>query len=197
MKNKISASIMLHPKREKYRRYLIEALSGFNKVFVSVDRGLGLWDTAERAWAEYDASCDYHLVVQDDAIICDNFYERLDREIVKYPDIAYCLYMGNRDGVERIINGWEARGGVMRRVFGWGVATCLSVRLVDDFLKFSKTSGMNDHDDGKLTLFARSISLPVWCPIPCLVSHRWDEASIMEDGKISNKRQAIIYKQQL
>jgi hypothetical protein len=169
---------MMSPQREKYKDYLISKLGNIQIV---MDRGLGLWDTARRAWLAYDKTKDYHLVIQDDAIICDDFYKRLAKEIIIHQNKAYCLYLGNRKRLANRLKLWEQNKGVERAHLSWGLALCLPVRIIDRMIKYAdQIKGLTDHDDSRIGMYLKKIGMRIWHPIPSLVDHRWQEISLIE-----------------
>ena len=72
----VSKTIMAYYKRQK-RIPSIRKKIGDAKV--SLDTGVwGLWENSKRSWLSYDKKSDYHMVIQDDAVICSNFYDHLE-----------------------------------------------------------------------------------------------------------------------
>ena len=71
---KISIAVMMHPSREKYKDYLKSKLGD---VPFSIDEGIGLRANSKRTWLMYDKTADFHIVVQDDALVCGNFREKV------------------------------------------------------------------------------------------------------------------------
>ena len=67
---------MMHPDREKFKPYLLDKLGN---VPVVLDNKNSIWDTCQRAWAEFDPTADYHVVIQDDALVCDDFKEKAEK----------------------------------------------------------------------------------------------------------------------
>jgi len=189
---KFSVAIMMHPRREKYREYLISKLGN---VQIITDRGKGIWDTARRAWLSYDKTADYHLVIQDDAIIGKNFYQNLEKEILAHPGMAYCLYYGQRKDIDILnLKKWIKAGGVEKSEVHWGVALCIPVSIIDDFIKEAdKLTRYEKHDDTKLSKYLIKKKIKVWYPIPSLVDHRWEEKSLMEINYSNKKRKAVLF----
>ena len=180
---------MMHPTREKFKPYLAEKLSQFGNVPFAMDRGLGIWDTSRRAWLNYDPDGDYHIVIQDDAIIGNRMKERLEAIIEKFPNIAYGLYFGRRKIFKDPIKEWLAKGGIMKRWLNWGVATCVPTKIISGFVDYGdKLKKYDNHDDTKLAKYLEKIKMPIWYPLPSLVDHREDEQSLMEVGPKYGRR---------
>jgi len=182
---------MMCPSRLKYKDYLISKLGN---ATVIMDRGLGLWDTARRSWLSYDKRADYHIVVQDDAIIGKDFYQNLEMTIQKNPNKAYCLYLGNRESFRKESEEWLIAGGVERDIVNWGVAVCLPTQIIEDCM--SECDTMNeyrDYDDQRLSKYLQNIGMTVWYPFPSLVDHRWEEKSIMDRNLPNKIRKALNF----
>lgn len=190
---KLSVSIMMHPSRKQFLPYLQERLGN---PPVAMDQGKGIWDTRERATRLYDPSADFHLVVQDDALICDNFFELADAELKKHPDCAFSFYYGSRKRKEWVeINRKALRdGGYMGGWYHWGVAICLPVSIIEDCLKCcSAMNKLKNHDDTRIANFIRSRGMKVWYPVPSLIDHRTDTPSLMENHEGPHQRQALKF----
>lgn len=165
----ISVSVMAHPKREDHIDYLHKQLG---PVPVAWDRKDSVWDTAKRAWDLHGDQSAYHVVVQDDAIICDDFYERLQSIILAYPDSAYCLYMGEN---LKSLKGNIERPVTVGKKIQWGVAICLPVIHIKKALAFGDRWNNRYgtmHDDTRLSRYCQSKSLNVVYPVPSLIDHR-------------------------
>ena len=81
---KLSISVMAHPSREKYFGYLKERLGDI--PFAIDTESKGVWENCKRAWKLYDPMADFHLVVQDDAIVCDDFLEKANATLCQAVD---------------------------------------------------------------------------------------------------------------
>lgn len=94
---KISVSIMTHFDRRPYAKALKEKLDSmwFEEVKIIYDTGLGEWDTGKRA-VEYGVGrADWHLVIQDDAIISETFYENIYVALLNVPERSLVsMYLG-------------------------------------------------------------------------------------------------------
>lgn len=162
----LSIAIMMHPSRREFLPYLEERLG---PVPVAMDRGLGVWDTCKRAWE--CATGDWHLVVQDDALICRDFRQRIRPLITDRT--AYSLYFGWRQKFEQAAPGYLAAGGVTLPNLHWGLAVVLPRELIKPMLEFGEASALDPKlDDTRISRFLRSVDVPVRYPLPSLVDHR-------------------------
>ena len=172
---KLSIAVMMHPSREQYRGYLIERLG---PVPFEVDDGGGIWPTMRRAWLAYDPQAEFHCVVQDDAIVCDRFRERL--EALLQAPVPYGLYWGNRVALRGLARAGAAAGYV-DHVLHWSVAVCLPVAIIPAFIEYADANPPTGVNDDRLKRFLRSRHLTVRYPIPSLVDHRDEEHSVIND----------------
>lgn len=169
---------MAHPKRKRHFPYLREKLGD---VPFSIDGGWGIWENCKRAWALHDPSADYHLVVQDDAIICRNFFEEAEKVMLSKPGYAYSFYFGNRKRLADLSAKALKEGGCEMYWISWGVAICLPTTIIRDLPKFCDRLPLRyrKHDDTMIAKYVNHLRIPVWYPVPSLIDHRADEKSLM------------------
>lgn len=173
---KISASIMAHPSRTEYISSLREKLGD---VQVAYDKGRGMWKTCKAAWKMYDREADFHVVIQDDAIVCDDFYERA-KKILEVDYAAYSFYFSNSPALVSMASKGMRAGYVLRPKLHWGVAVCLRTSLIEEMIEYCDK--LNDwQDDVRIKKFLEMMHLPVYCPLPSLVSHRADSKSLVDN----------------
>lgn len=166
-------SIMAHPKRMKHAFKLSEALDSP----VVFDTGAGLWENAKKAWRQ--AEGDVHFVLQDDAILCNGFTDKVQALTERYPNHAYCLYVGENlktlQGKYDLIVDQAERGYVVHNRIHWGVALGLPTEHIKPFLEFGDRWSKHydtKHCDTRLCRYIRSVGLKVVYPYPSLVDHR-------------------------
>lgn len=179
---------MAHPKRAEFLPYLLEKLGNCQ---IAMDEGHGLWKNARRAWKMYDPNADYHVVIQDDAIVCNKFKERAletikqSEKVFKNGPHLINFYYDNIlapiTKIEEIIN----QGYITRSKVCWAVAICMPVSLIDEMLSFADS--INDpRDDERITGFMRSKRLKCYFPIPSLIDHRTDATSLV--GNVEERK---------
>lgn len=176
---KLSISVMAHIDREKWFPYLKENL---NNAPISVDdnqKRLGVWGNRKQATKLYNKDAKYHLVIQDDAILCEDFIKRTEDFIEKidseFPDElhAFQLYHGHRANFENKKEMLKAKekGYIKRNMLAWGVAIIVPTSIIEEMLRWC-----NGHsawqDDTKMKHFFSYKGMPVYYPVPCLVDHR-------------------------
>jgi hypothetical protein len=161
-----SLTIMASPERKHYVDWLLTKLPNTPVVW---DRGLGLWDTCSRAWQTYDATKRFHLVLQEDTIIPDNFLELVDQELSNTKDrTAVMFYTGDKASKRIKAN----KGSFYAPKIYNEVAICLPTDLIDQMLTF--TAKMNPTDDKVISRFCKRYRVKMWHTIPSLVEHRAD-----------------------
>src|SRR5690606_31733722 len=82
---------MAHPAR---RAWVTELHDQLGPVPAAWDQRNNEWDTGARAWRLHDPDADWHLVLQDDAILCPNFADRLHATLAQAPTGPVSLYIG-------------------------------------------------------------------------------------------------------
>jgi len=209
---KLSISIMAHPSREKFIPYLQEKLGG--NIPVSMDsESKGIIWNCKNAWKMYDKEADWHIVIQDDAIICENFREKAIEAInksfhdmLKYTDgkknafdyvpefyntTVYNFYYGTRVALKQEAEQGLKDGYVMSNRPRWGVAICMPTVLIDEMLEYFETLN-NQQDDERISRFINMKGMRVYFPMPSLVDHRSELESLVGNA-LSGGRKAYKF----
>lgn len=173
---------MAHPSRKKFFPYLFEKLGNWP---LAIDEGWGLWENAKRAWRLYDPKADYHLVIQDDALVCRNFGKRA-LEVLNHSEKVFrgqphlCNFYYDQmlaaNSTNQDADGTEY---IIRSRVHWAVAICSPVNQIEKMIQFCDQLEMKE-DDEKITQFLKSAGLKVYFPIPSLIDHRTDIPSLVE-----------------
>jgi hypothetical protein len=176
---KLSVAVMAHPSREKFFSYLKENLGD---IPFSIDyENKGPWENAKKAWAMFDPNAEYHTVIQDDAIICKDFYNKAEK-VLKYPNLAYSFYYGYRGNTKRVFEKGLKDGGILKNGLSWGVAICLPTKLIPEMIEWCDKSLRIKNDDTRISYFLKWKGIKVYYPIPSLVDHRTGEISLVGDA---------------
>jgi hypothetical protein len=184
---KMSISIMMYPARSEFLPYLKERLGD---VPVAMDDGVGLIQNCRNAWAMYDPTADYHCVIQDDAIVCDDFYNRAIAYLEKANGLPVSFFYSMSKFYKKFKQEREETGAICKKALYGGVAICLPVDLIPAMLLHYDA----DHvpmDDHRIGRFLLSIDKNIYCPFPCLIDHRVGNMSIC--NKDVSKTQASEY----
>ena len=185
---KLSISIMAHPSREEHFEYLKKELGD---VPFSIDDGCGLWENCKRAWKLHDPESEYHVVIQDDAIICKGFREKAE-SILNLNSIAYSFYWGHRyrhTFRERNESGLK-NGFIVDTMPHWGIAICIPTNLISEMIDFCDKLDIKQ-DDERIAQFLKSKGIKIYFPIPSLIEHRWWEHSLV--GNVGSARRALKF----
>lgn len=192
----LSISVMAHPSRERYFPYLEERLGD---VPFSIDReNAGLWANCRRAWLAHDPDAQFHVVIQDDAIVCDNFRSRAEKAIrdagqaMEGRPFALSFYHGNKEEFAEEARQGLARGYVVRERPGWGIAICLPTALIPDMVAECDTFDM-PQDDERITKFLLGRGIKVYFPMPSLIDHRTDDETPSLVGDPGKGRHAFAF----
>jgi len=180
---------MAHPSREKYIPYLLEKLGDVPVIY---DQKNNIWDTCRRAWLAIDKSAEYGLVIQDDAIVCDNFHERA--EALLDGDFVYSFFAGHllATRVRHAINR-KKRYVESGQIFN-EIALCMRTSHIDGMVRFcDEREAQTDQDISK---WARACRIKIRYTIPSLIDHR-DEESLFQKNynrpAWSRPRKAVVY----
>lgn len=192
---KLSISIMAHESRERYFNYLREKLGD---VPFSIDKigeeNIGIWENCKRSWKLYDKNADYHVVIQDDAIIGNDFINKAIKEIEAHPGNAFSFYFGNRKRFKETAEKADKQNGITMHWLSWGVAICLPVNQIEKMIKYCDKlpERLKKHDDTMIANFLKSIKMPVWYPMPSLVDHRNEDTLMNSDLEGGRKAYKFI-----
>jgi hypothetical protein len=173
----ISSAVMAHPRREALVPRLARRLGPYTSVVW--DRYADEWDTGRRAWKIADASCTHHLVVQDDAIVCEDLVAGLEVALAHVPaEAVVSLYTGTtRPDSRRVATAVykaEERGAawIVMPDLKWGVGILVPTAVIPDMLAYADRRGGRVYDWNLRGYFHDAVRWPVWCTWPSLVDHR-------------------------
>jgi len=183
----ISYSIMAHPSRSHFVPHLQKVLD----APVSWDRGLGIWDTCKRAWNLHDHNSDYHFVIQDDAILCKNFKNRVSDFVSKFKEeYAYQLYYGvkfRKKEIFQMFNTGLERGYILHDKLMHGISIGMPVRIINDMIDHCNTLEHIPQDDSRIQNFLLSVGIKTIFPIPSLVDHRTCDSLVGgKEGRVAH-----------
>lgn len=169
---------MAHEDRSKWFEYLKEKLGD---VTFCIDKGkpgdpenLGIWGNCKRSWLAYDPQAEWHIVLQDDSLICQDFYKKLDEVFEK---------IGERDYIVAFYAGGRYRNKIanaLRRGHDYLIesvilnenALCMRTKHIQAMVDYCDMREANS--DRFIQTFARKNQLLVYSPLPSLIDHRPD-----------------------
>lgn len=173
----LSIALQAHTSREKFFPYLRQEL-GPEAQFSIDDGSLGVWGNRKKASRMHGES-KYHLVLQDDAILCAGFVKKAEEFIARmdarFPGEthAFQFYHGYRPHFDTNEEMEEARqsGFIKRKFLAWGVAIVIPTDLIEDMIHFGERFAAYQ-DDTKIKNWLANKGIPTIWPVPCLVDHR-------------------------
>lgn len=181
---------MAHRKRARMVGELVDRL-GVDADRVVWDRNNDRWDTGTRAWRHHDPDADWHLVLQDDAVVCRDLVRGLGKALDRVPASAtVSLYLGNK-GVGRTAAALVPDGVSWVRMprLVWGVAMCVPVYTITDMLRWCRSvTGIENYDTRVGLYYRNAVSWPSWHTWPSLVDHA-DSPSLIghRDGRNASR----------
>lgn len=176
---KLSISIMAHPKRAEYIPYLKSKLGD---VPVSMDTGFGLIENCKRAWLLYDPDAEYHCVIQDDCIVCDNFWTHAIQALEKANGLPVSFFYSQSQFYNKFKKERVETGAIVKKALYGGLAICLPTHLIPEMLEFYDKQKI-PFDDHRIGKFLMSKNLNIYNPFPCLIDHRQDHMSLFTGMK--------------
>jgi hypothetical protein len=185
---------MAHQKRARWAEELAEQLG----CDITWDQKSDRHDTGLRAINAYKQGVTHHCVVQDDAILADNFKENIE-ELIKYTpkEAPIGLYYGAK-GNQRSAHvqaheqamkhnaSWLIRKGPI-----WGPGIIYPVKTIHRLNEFYKNSPVQNYDR-RVMHFYQSINQKCWYTIPSLVDHRTEDNPSL-CGHNKEGRQARVF----
>jgi len=100
---------MAHEKRKDNVAKLMKQLKNKNiKVDVSWDDRGDIWYNHDKSWRMTNDidRYEYHTIIQDDAVLCDNFLDNIYKELAKGYDV-YNWYIGTARPLQEYANKGE------------------------------------------------------------------------------------------
>lgn len=172
---KLSISIMAHPSRAAFFPRLKEKLGD---VPFAIDQNNNLIDNCKAAWRLYDPECQFHVVIQDDGIICNNFEYRAlkfitereqERALKNWTVTGYNFYCRAFYPPEKMAE-FEKQGYLYEGYNRGGVAICLPTNQIENMLKYYDT--LNSlHDDVRISQWITHNKFRMCFAVPSLVDH--------------------------
>lgn len=179
-KLKISVSIMAHPKRKHEAEALYKKLIQypFSDVYIIWDELNDEWHTGERSLkGGVVLGSDWHLVIQDDAVLTPHIYDNIVGLIAALPvKSVVSLYTGKvRPIQDRVIPAVQkAPDGsfLSHYMMMWGVAILLPSDQIEAMLEFAADPMFRDDKyDIRVGRFYYGNRLPIYYSMPSLVDH--------------------------
>lgn len=197
----ITASIMAHPKRKQAAEDLQNDLwtYPFTDVWITYDEQNSEWHTGERAIRSGANKGDWHLVIQDDAVLTPYFYENIeaalrtiDTKTLVSLYTGQCRPLGER--VKQAVDtaAAEQASWLKHYMLCWGVAILIPSDHIEPMLDFVNDDRYKDTPyDVRIGIFYQRNMLPIYYTNPSLVDHNDAIGSLLDhDARAKEPRVA-------
>lgn len=200
---------MAHRQRQTSALALLDKVGRMPFIAPSIiwDRNNDEWDTGKRSleWGvgrgmvDHSANiADWHIVLQDDAIISDNFYENVCNALEKVPTRSLVsLYTGTvrpfpsriEDAVVRAQE--DNASWLVGNSLYWGVGIAIPMQQIEAVLQFVQNKNLKY--DERIGFYYKSRHLPVYYTNPSVVDHDYTLGSLIGNDYEGEPRQARNY----
>lgn len=177
----ISVAVMAHPKRKKCATSLALELKRypFMDVTISYDESgehshASEWNNGKRALLHGRNRGDWHVVIQDDAILTPHFYENLEGAIRNVPTKSLIsLYTGTArplaPRVKTAVDKAYHASWLQYWLLLWGVGIALPASHIEPLIEF--VDDREEMYDTRIGIFYQRNMLPIYYTMPSLVDH--------------------------
>lgn len=195
----ISVAVMAHRKREGFVAELVEALDC--DPVVVWDRHNDRRETGRRALLSYDPDATHHLVIQDDAIPCEDLVAGLTQAIAHTGEHPIGLYFGatapNRVTNTLIAAAATSDGAAWIKMPGpvWGVGIVLPTHHIEEMVAYTdERRALKNYDTPIWRWYENKRGLDCMYTWPSLVDHRdAGESPSLVPGRTSRGRVAYEF----
>lgn len=172
---------MTHYKRVRHLVHLIEQISQQSKIDykITTDYNNDLWSNAKKAWRLNDNK-KYHMVLQDDIVICDGFFDVIDEllDIIGNDfGLTLCGHFGGQIQMclDRQIY-W-----VKTNIVRGAQALVLPTKWIEDWINWCDNNMVSlRNDDIRLENWLRHTNNHIYGTMPTLVTHKLIKRSDIE-----------------
>lgn len=177
---------MAHVSRGTFVDSLANALD-VDAIKVSVDDGtLGVWGNAKQTWQMIDKKSDYGIVLQDDAILCNNFKHKAKQFLIEHQPQICSFYFGQQNKTKYI------KPHYFDAPLFHAVALAIPTNMIDDMISYCDKRTEVFGDDMKMKRWLISQNKLCRYSNPSYVQHR-NIVSTIDPTK--QTRQSDIFKQ--
>ncbi|MGP3983158.1 hypothetical protein [Streptomyces sp. KR80] len=174
---RISGAVMGHPRRQESAKALIaQAPDGLLQLALDPDPDgpPTALRSAMTAWSAVTSEATHHLVLQDDAVPCAGFFDRVHEIVRAAPDAALAFFTSwnSRNGAAvRMGALLGARWVEATREYTPTVALVLPARLASGFADYARRHADGWPDDVVMQRYLRAHRVPTYLTVPNLVEH--------------------------
>ncbi|MGW5674166.1 hypothetical protein ACWEV4_03660 [Streptomyces sp. NPDC003860] len=194
---RLSGAVMTHPKRLPAAEALAEsAPPGALRVVMDPDPGgrPSVLRTALAAWSAIEEDATHHLVVQDDMLLSESFFERARAAVREMPDAALALFAL-----------WDARNGAAVRLAAMSgarwvgsvneyfpcVAIVLPREVATGFVEYGRQRLDAWPDDILMYRYLRDRGIPSYVSVPSLAEH--DDRGSISGNAFRGPRRSVCF----
>lgn len=186
---------MAHPSRKLQAEALLDQLSKYIFCDISIiwDELNIEWHTGERALRSGVGKGDWHIVIQDDAILTPCFYDNIVGAIKNVPTKSLIsLYTGTArpfgDRVKAAVDKAYYATWLRHMLLLWGVGILIPSDHIEPMLDF--VDERDEQYDTRIGIFYQRNRLPVYYTMPSLVDHDDNIGSLLGHGQSPEPRVA-------
>lgn len=172
----VSAAVMAHSTREPFVQELTGCLDADAPVVW--DRRGDRWDTGRRSLLAYDPAATHHLVIQDDAIVCQDLVAAVTRAAAVAGEHPIGLYTGKvRPYKGRVAEDYTAAaraGATWLEMNGpwWGVGIVIPTAHIRELIRWADRRRDIANYDRRIARWYATQGTACWYTVPSLVDHR-------------------------
>lgn len=186
---------MAHPRRKGLVADLLEGqLAGATVVW---DVQNSRWDTGRRSMVAVQRRSEWHLVVQDDAILCDDFLPQVASALQHVRGQPVAFYMGStklgKHRTDTLVARADEEGACFIESAGplWGPAIAIPTPMILPMLAWCDVSTKwIQNYDLRLASYFQSKGIGCLYTVPSLVDHRHKVPSLVKGRRPSPLRTA-------
>lgn len=174
---RLSVAVMADKRRAHLVKELVKRL-GIEPDRVVWDRLNNRWDTGRRAWQAHDPDADYQMVIQDDALVCQDLIPGLEKALDHVPGKAIVSpFVGTRrpapakmDRAVQLADDLNATWLILGPL-NWGVAIIAPTYTIKDMIRWCDKQTYPNYDKRVGQFYRRVLTWPTWHTWPNLVEH--------------------------
>jgi hypothetical protein len=193
----LSVSIMAHEKRQAWVPDLEAQFPGVTTVW---DRKNDRWDTGARALTAHNGKSQWHMVVQDDALLPPDFYEGV-RKMLKYvpPNHPVGLYYGRVRPREQETYGLMVKAKRENASFivhngpWWGVGIVIPTAHIPALAQWGDANQQIPNYDRRIARWYYKQDIPCYYTVPSLIEHRTQDNPSLVAGRTGQNRRAWTF----
>lgn len=193
----LSVAIMAHQKRERWVPLLQEQVPQAQVVW---DRRNDRWDTGARSLMAFDKDAEWHMVIQDDALLPPDFYEGVSRMLRHVPPAhPVGLYYGRVRPRAMETHGLTVKAKRENASFilhngpWWGVGIVLPTEHIPAVVKWGDANQQIPNYDRRISRWYGTQDIPCYYTVPSLIEHRTEDNPSLVPGRTGQNRRAWAF----